>query len=60
MTATMKEEVVQLIRRLPDQVAWDDIMYEIYVRQKIAKGMRDVGEGKVVTQEEVEQLFLGQ
>jgi predicted transcriptional regulator len=35
-------------------------MYELYVRQKIEQGLRDGDEGRLVSQEEVEWLFLGQ
>lgn len=56
---TMKEEAEKLIDNLPEQAAWDDLMYKIYVRQKIDKGLRDAEEGKLVSQDEVERLFLG-
>jgi len=48
-----------MIRNLPDEATWDDIMYELYVGQKIERGLRDGEEGRVVSQEEVERLFLG-
>lgn len=33
--ATAKQAASQLIDHLPDEVSWDDIMYELYVREKI-------------------------
>ncbi len=37
MSSIVKEELARLIDRLPDKVTWDDVMYEIYVRQKPKK-----------------------
>ena len=36
--STVKEEVQRLVETLPDDATWDTVMYEIYVRQKIAMG----------------------
>jgi len=44
---------------LPDDATWDDLMYRVYVRQKIEDGLSDVEAGRVVSREEVERLFLG-
>ena len=33
--ATPKQAALNLIDHLPDQANWDDIMYELYVKQKI-------------------------
>lgn len=59
MATNVKEEAEKLVRELPDDATWDDLMYRIYVRQKIEAGLRDVEEGRVASQEEVERLFLG-
>ncbi len=55
MSATAKEEVRQMIDNLPDDISLEDIQYHIYVRQKVARGLKDIEEGKVLTQEEVEE-----
>ena len=52
---TAKEEVRRILESLPDDATLDDIQYRIYVRQAIAAGVRDVDEGRVVSQEEVER-----
>lgn len=49
----VKEEAKKLIDQLPEEVTWDDIMYEIYVRKKIENALKAVEEGKVVPHEEV-------
>jgi predicted transcriptional regulator len=50
-----KEEAIQLIRRLPDDATLEEIQYHLYVQQKVRRGMGDVEEGKVYSQEEVEE-----
>lgn len=51
---TEKEEVIDLLNQLPDDSTLEEIQYHLYVRQKIQKGLRDVDQGKVMNQEEVE------
>lgn len=55
---TVKEEVRDLAERLPEEATWDDVMYELYVRQKIAAGLQAADEGRVVPHEEVRRRFL--
>jgi len=50
-----KEKAIQLIRRLPDDTTLEEIQYHLYVKQKVQRGMQDVEEGRVYTQEEVEK-----
>ena len=52
---TAKEEVRRILDSLPDDATLEDIQYLIYVRQAIAAGVRDVDEGRVASQEEVER-----
>jgi predicted transcriptional regulator len=54
-----KEEVIQLIRQLPDDTTLEEIQYHLYVQQKVRRGMRDVEEGRVYSQEEVEKRMQG-
>ena len=56
--ASAKKQALEMIRRLPDKATWDDIMYEMYVRKKIARGIKAADEGKVVSHEEAKKRFL--
>ncbi len=51
---TAKEEVIDLLNQLPDDSTLEEIQYHLYVRQKNQKGLQDVDQGNVKTQEEVE------
>jgi predicted transcriptional regulator len=50
-----KHEVLELIRRLPDDVTTEDIMEELYFKQQVDKGLQDVAEGRVLSHEELKQ-----
>ena len=55
--STVKEQAREVVDTLPEGATWDDVMYAIYVRQKIEAGIRDGEEGNVVAQDEVERRF---
>ncbi|MGD1104264.1 MAG: hypothetical protein ABSA59_19615 [Terriglobia bacterium] len=50
-----KEEVRRILEHIPDNASFEDIQYHIYVREKIERGLRDVKEGRGLSQEEVER-----
>jgi predicted transcriptional regulator len=52
---TAKEQVQQILERLPEDASLEDIQYHIYVRQKIEQGLEDVEAGRVVSHEEVQR-----
>lgn len=56
--ATPKQTAKALIEHLPDQASWDDIMYELYVKQKIEAGLKAVAEGRTVPHEEVKRRLM--
>lgn len=41
------------IERLPDDATWDDVMYELYVRESIDAGIADVAAGRTTPHEQV-------
>jgi len=52
---TAKQEVMELLKDLPDTSTLEEIQYHLYVRQKVQRGIQDVEEGRTYTQEEVEK-----
>lgn len=56
-STTVKEEVRRLAERLPDDVTWEDLQYEIYVRQAIEAGLKDSHEGRTVPLDEARRRF---
>lgn len=53
--STAKKEVKKLLEQLPDEASYEEIQYHIYVRQRIEHGLKDVEEGRILSQEEVER-----
>ena len=54
-TITAKEEVMEMLRRLPDNVTLDEIDYSIFVLQKARLARQAIADDDVYTQEEVEE-----
>ena len=53
--STAKEQVRKMLDQLPDDASFEDIQYHIYVQEKIERGLKDIQEGRVLSQEEVEE-----
>lgn len=50
-----KEQVKEIIDKMPDNSSLEDIQYTIYVQSKIQKGLKAAKNGGVLSQEEVEK-----
>jgi predicted transcriptional regulator len=48
----MKREAQRLVEKLPENASWDDLMYEVYVRQAVESGIADADAGRVVSHDE--------
>ncbi len=46
-----------MLRDLPEDADWGDVMYKIYVRQSIEQGLKDSQEGRVISHEEIKKRF---
>ncbi len=53
----IKEEAYKLIGQLSENATWDDLMYEIYVRQAIEAGLEDSDAGRTKDVKEVRAKF---
>jgi hypothetical protein len=52
---SLKNEALAAISALPDDSSVDDIMYRIYVIDKIKKGQEAASQNKMITIEEIEK-----
>ncbi|TET88734.1 MAG: hypothetical protein E3J46_04490 [Desulfobacteraceae bacterium] len=52
---TLKEEALNVISRMPDSASIDDIMYRLYVIDKVRKGREAVQDGDIVSVEELKR-----
>ena len=48
-----KAHARDIIERLPETASWDDVMYELYVRESIDAGLADVAAGRTIPHDQV-------
>jgi predicted transcriptional regulator len=53
----IKQQAYHLLEKLPENATWDDLMYEIYVRQTIEAGIEDSNAGRTIDIREVRAKF---
>jgi predicted transcriptional regulator len=53
----MQRATSEMVETLPAEPTWDDLMYSVYVRQKIDEGLADSLAGRVFSLEEVRAHF---
>jgi len=54
---SVKQSVIEMVKKLPDDCTYEDIQYQIYVREHIESGLKDVEEGRFISQEEAKARF---
>lgn len=53
----IKQEAHKIVENLPEDSTWDDLMYQIYVRQAIESGLEDSEAGRTIDVKEVRARF---
>ncbi len=56
-TQNIKKQAQQILENLPDSATWEDVMYQIYVRQSIETGIKDSDTGRTIDVKEVRKRF---
>ncbi len=52
---TTKEAILEMIRKLPENVTVADIMAELYFRQKVDQGLAELDAGKGIPHEQARE-----
>lgn len=52
---TVKQAALRMIKHLPDDASLEDIMYELYFRQRVDRGLRELARGKTVSHTDVKR-----
>jgi len=52
---TTKQAVMEMIERMPDDTSVEDIMAELYFRQKVDEGLRQLDAGEGIDHEEAKR-----
>lgn len=55
MAGRSKQTALKIISRMPDDASLEDIMYELYFRQRVDRGLRELQEGKTLSHQEVKR-----
>ena len=53
MSRNAKQEAKAIIDQLPDDVAFDELVYQLYFCHSVEEGLADIEAGRVVPHEEV-------
>ncbi len=56
--ASVKVAAQEVLNGMPDDMTWEDLMYQLYVREKIEIGLQQMEAGEVFDDEEVFQELL--
>jgi predicted transcriptional regulator len=48
----IKPDAKRLVENLPDSATWDDLAYEVYVRQALEAGLADADAGRLLEHDE--------
>ena len=52
-----KEDARKLLDNLPENATWDDIIYQFYVKKKLADALKSAAEEATVSHDSVKQRF---
>jgi predicted transcriptional regulator len=55
---TTKDQVREVLEMLPEDCTFDDVMYQLYIRERVARGLKAVEEGNVLTHEEAKARIM--
>jgi hypothetical protein len=56
--AIPKEEVLELVRQLPDDVDIEELIYRLYLREKLIAAEADIAADRTLSTEEVREHTL--
>ncbi|MDD4570035.1 MAG: hypothetical protein PHE70_07930 [Tepidanaerobacteraceae bacterium] len=54
----IKDEALKIVKNLPDNATWEDLIYQFYVKKRIENGIKEIEDGEIVTHEEVKKRLL--
>jgi predicted transcriptional regulator len=55
MVVNRKAAAMRIIEEMSDDASFDDIIYALYIRQRVERGLRQAEEGSTVSHEVVER-----
>ena len=58
MAVSSKQAALRIIERMPDEASLEDIMYELYFRARVDRGLRELDEGRAVSHDDVKRSLV--
>ena len=58
MASSTKQVALKIIEHMPDDASLEEVMYELYFRQRVDRGIRELDEGKTVSHEAVKRSLV--
>ena len=55
MAKSQKQAALRIIEALPENSSLDDIMYSLYFRKRVDRGLRELDAGKTVSHQDVKR-----
>ncbi len=53
--ATTKDDVLRMIERMPEDASLESMIYELYFRQKVDRGLSELEKGKTLSHQGVKR-----
>ena len=51
----VKDEVIKIIKKMPEDTSLEDIQYELYFKAKVEKGLKDIKESRTLNEEQMDK-----
>jgi hypothetical protein len=55
MDISPKQAALKMIEQMPPDASLEDIMYELYFRQRVDRGLQEFDAGKTISHQEIKQ-----
>lgn len=55
--SSVKEKIRDILDELPDDVSFEDAVYQMYIHAKIQRGLADAEAGRTVSTDEIKRRF---
>jgi predicted transcriptional regulator len=49
----VKEQILDAVNTLPENTTWEDAIYTLYIRRKVAMGLEAIEKGEVISHEDL-------
>lgn len=54
---TPKQQAHELLKKMPDNVTWDEVVYELAARRSIERGLSDADAGRLSDVKDIRREF---